>query len=82
MDLSRKLETTTNRLERIRQQIKRLEERLTLMEQENGDLKEQNRDFKRLQLALGEDKVVSILEQQKAAESPDNNLKRRKGMER
>lgn len=82
LDLSRKLETTTNRLERIRQQIRRLEGRLTLMEQENGDLKEQNQDFKRLQMALGEDKVVSILEQQKAAESPDNSLKRRKGMER
>lgn len=82
LDLSRKLETATNRLEQIRQQVKRLEGRLMLMEQKNGDLKEQNRDLKRLQRALGEDKVISILEQQKAAESPDNSLKRRKGMER
>lgn len=80
--LSRKLETATNRLEQIRQQVKRLEGRLMLMEQENGDLKEQNRDLKRLQRALGEDKVISILERQKAAESLDNSLKRRKGMER
>ena len=82
LDLNRKLETATNRLEQIRQQVKRLEGRLMLMEQENGDLKEQNRDLKRLQRALGEDKVISILERQKAAESPDNSLKRRKGMER
>lgn len=82
LDLSRKLEIATNRLEQIRQQAKRLEGRLMLMEQENGDLKEQNCDLKRLQRALGEDKVISILERQKAAESPDNNLKRRKGMER
>lgn len=82
LDLSRKLETATNRLEQIRQQVKRLEGRLMLMEQENGDLKEQNRDLKRLQRALGEDKVISIIERQKAAESPDNSLKRRKGMER
>lgn len=80
--LSRKLETATNRLEQIRQQVKRLEGRLMLMEQENGDLKEQNRDLKQLQRALGEDKVISILERQKAAESLDNSLKRRKGMER
>lgn len=82
LDLSRKLETATNRLEQIRQQVKRLEGRLMLMEQENGDLKEQNCDLKRLQRALGEDKVISILERQKAAESPGNSLKRRKGMER
>lgn len=82
LNLSRKLETATNRLEQIRQQVKRLEGRLMLMEQENGDLKEQNRDLKRLQRALGEDKVFSILERQKVAESPDNSLKRRKGMER
>lgn len=82
LDLNRKLETATNRLEQIRQQVKRLEGRLMLMEQENGDLKEQNCDLKRLQRALGEDKVISILERQKAAESPDNSLKRRKGMER
>lgn len=82
LDLNRKLETVTNRLEQIRQQVKRLEGRLMLMEQENSDLKEQNRDLKQLQRALGEDKVISILERQKAAESPDNSLKRRKGMER
>lgn len=82
LDLNRKLETATNRLEQIRQQVKRLEGRLMLMEQENGDLKEQNCDLKRLQRALGEDKVISILERQKAAESPGNSLKRRKGMER
>ncbi|WP_343248790.1 plasmid recombination protein [Diplocloster hominis] len=82
LDLSRKLETATNRLEQIRQQMKRLEGRLVLMEQENGDLKEQNRDLKRLQRALGEDKVISILEGQKAAESLYNSLKKRKGMER
>ena len=82
LDLSRKLETATNRLEQIRQQVKRLEGRLVLMEQENGDLKEQNRDLKQLQRALGEDKVISILERQKAAESPDNSLKRRRGIER
>lgn len=82
LDLNRKLETATNRLEQIRQQVKRLEGRLMLMEQENSDLKEQNCDLKRLQRALGEDKVISILERQKAAESPDNSLKRRKGMER
>lgn len=82
LDLNRKLETVTNRLEQIRQQVKRLEGRLILMEQENSDLKEQNRDLKQLQRALGEDKVISILERQKAAESPDNSLKRRKGMER
>lgn len=82
LDLNHKLETVTNRLEQIRQQVKRLEGRLMLMEQENSDLKEQNCDLKRLQRALGEDKVISILERQKAAESPDNSLKRRKGMER
>ena len=82
MDLNRKLETATNRLEQIRQQVKRLEGRLMLMEQENGNLKEQNRDLKRLQRALGEDKVLSIIDRQKAAESPNNSLKRRKGMER
>lgn len=82
LDLSRKLETATNRLEQIRQQVKRLEGRLMLIEQENSNLKEQNRDLKRLQRALGEDKVISIIERQKAAESPDNSLKRRKGMER
>lgn len=82
LDLSRKLETATNRLEQIRQQVKRLEGRLMLIEQENGNLKEQNRDLKRLQRALGEDKVLSIIDRQKAAESPNNSLKRRKGMER
>ena len=82
LDLNRKLETVTNRMEQIRQQVKRLEGRLMLMEQENSDLKEQNRDLKQLQRALGEDKVISILERQKAAESPDNSLKRRKGRER
>ena len=82
LDLSRKLETATNRLEQIRQQVKRFEGRLMLMEQENGDLKEQNCDLKRLQRALGEDKVISILERQKVAESPDNSLKKRKEMER
>lgn len=82
LDLNRKLETATNRLEQIRQQVKRLEGRLMLMEQENGNLKEQNRDLKRLQRALGEDKVLSIIDRQKAAESPNNSLKRRKGMER
>lgn len=82
LDLSRKLETATIRLEQIREQVKRLEGRLVFMEQENAGLKEQSRDLKRLQQALGEDKVISILERQETVESPDNSFKRRKGMER
>ena len=49
---------------------------------ENEDLKEQNGDLKRLKTALGEDKVISIIERQKAAEIYDSNHKSRKGMER
>ena len=45
-------------------------------------LKVENRDLKRLKMALGEEKVISILEHQKAAELPDNKLKCRNGMER
>lgn len=82
LDLSRKLESSGKRLEQIRQQIKRLENRLESVEQENDVLKVENRDLKRLKMALGEEKVISILEHQKAAELPDNKLKCRNGMER
>lgn len=82
LDLSRKLESAGKRLDQIRQQIKRLENRLESVEQENDVLKVENRDLKRLKMALGEKKVISILEHQKAAEIPDNKLKSRNGMER
>ena len=54
---------------------------LESVEQENDVLKVENRDLKRLKMALGEEKVISILEHQKAAELPDNKLKCRNGME-
>ncbi|MFR4413466.1 MAG: hypothetical protein ACLT5B_09005, partial [Clostridia bacterium] len=63
-------------------QIKRLENRLESVEQENDVLKVENRDLKRLKMVLGEEKVISILEHQKAAEISDNKLKSRNGMER
>lgn len=72
LDLSRKLESSG----------KRLENRLESVEQENDVLKVENRDLKRLKMALGEKKVISILEHQKAAEIPGNKLKSRNGMER
>ena len=82
LDLSRKLESAGKRLDQIRQQIKRLENRLESVEHENDVLKVENRDLKRLKMVLGEEKVISILEHQKAAELPDNKLKSRNGMER
>lgn len=82
LDLSRKLEAAGNRLEQVRQQVKRLEYHLDHVVHENEDLKEQNGDLKRLKTALGEDKVISIIERQKAAEIYDSNHKSRKGMER
>ena len=81
-DLNRKLESAGKRLNQIRQQIKRLENRLESVEQENDVLKVENRDLKRLKMVLGEEKVISILEHQKAAEISDNKLKSRNGMER
>lgn len=82
LDLNRKLESAGKRLEQIRQQIKRLENRLQSVEQENDVLKVENSDLKRLKMALGEEKVIFILEHQKVAEIPDNKLKSRNGMER
>lgn len=82
LDLSRKLEAAGNRLEQVRQQVKRLEYHLDNVVQENEDLKEQNGDLKRLKTALGEDKVISIIERQKAVEIHDSSHKGRKAMER
>lgn len=82
LDLNRKLESTGKRLEQIRKQLNRLENRLESVQQENDVLREQNSDLKRLKMVLGEEKVISIIEHQKAAEIPDNKRKSRNGMER